>query len=131
LPEGFIPYNYLTVAKDFYEFLAAERLIEPNLPRVRLLIRQRARRVGQRLPQFPRDHIKQVLEHAINLTTRPVRYEMEKLRNLRNRAFLVTLADTGLRVHEACGFPLDDHAPASTLISRVPSKFARLAGSTG
>ena len=42
LPERFIPYNYLTAAKGFYEFLAAERLTEPNLPRVRL--------------QIPRDH---------------------------------------------------------------------------
>ena len=28
----------------------------------------------------------------------------EKLRLLRDRAFLLTLADTGLRVHEACNF---------------------------
>ena len=99
---------YLTAANGFYEFLAAERLTEPNLPRVRMLIRQRARRVGQRLPQFPRNHIEKTLEHAINLASSPVKDEIEKLRNLRNRAFLVTLADTGLRVHEACGLRRGD-----------------------
>jgi integrase len=33
---------------------------------------------------------------------------MEKLRLLRDRAFLVTLADTGLRVHEACNLRRGD-----------------------
>ena len=99
---------YLTAANGFYEFLAAERLIEPNLPRVRMLIRQRARRVGQRLPQFPRIHIEKTIEYAINLASLPIKDEMEKLRNLRNRAFLITLADTGLRVHEACGLRRGD-----------------------
>jgi site-specific recombinase XerD len=99
---------YLTAANGFYEFLAAERLLEPNLPRVRMLIRQRARRVGQRLPQFPRIYIEKTLEYANNLVSIPVKDEMEKLRNLRNRAFLITLADTGLRVHEACGLRRGD-----------------------
>jgi len=99
---------YLTAANGFYVFLAAERLIEPNLPRVRMLIRQRARRVGQRLPQFPRIHIEITIEYANNLASLPVKDEMEKLRNLRNRAFLITLADTGLRVHEACGLRRGD-----------------------
>ena len=34
--------------------------------------------------------------------------EASKLRNLRDRAFLITLADTGLRVHEACGLRRGD-----------------------
>src|SRR4030042_3603244 len=33
---------YLTALTGFYEFLSAERLCEINLPRLRLLIRQRA-----------------------------------------------------------------------------------------
>jgi len=43
---------YLTATAGWYEFLAAERLAVLNLPRLRLLIRRRARRPGQRLPQF-------------------------------------------------------------------------------
>jgi site-specific recombinase XerD len=99
---------YLTALNGFYEFLAAERLLEPNLPRVRMLIRQRARRVGQRLPQFPKEDIENVLEYANNLASRPVEDEMEKLRHLRDRAFLITLANTGMRVHEACGLRRGD-----------------------
>jgi site-specific recombinase XerD len=99
---------YLTAAAGFYEYLAAERLAEPNLPRLRLLIRQRGRRSGQRLPQFPRNSIEKVLEHANNLANKAADNDYAKLRNYRDRAFLLTLADTGLRVHEICALRRGD-----------------------
>jgi len=99
---------YITAAANFYEYLAAERLAEVNLPRIRLLIRQRARRPGLRLPQFPRDAIDQILDQLGSLTAAVVEDEEERLRNLRDRAFLLTLADTGLRVHEACALRRGD-----------------------
>lgn len=93
---------YLTAATGFYEYLVAERLADLNLPRVRLLIRQRARRPGQRMPQFYKEEIEKILNYANNLANRPNEDDRERLRNLRDRAFLLTLADSGLRVHEAC-----------------------------
>ena len=99
---------YLTAAAGFYEYLAAERLAEPNLPRLRLLIRQRGRRSGQRLPQFPRNSIEKVLEHANNLANKAADNDYAKLRNYRDRAFLLALADTGLRVHEICALRRGD-----------------------
>ncbi len=99
---------YLTALNGFYEFIAAERLADPNLPRVRMLIQQRARRVGKRLPQFPKNYIEQSIGYANNLASLPVEDEREQLRNLRDRAFLVILADTGMRVHEACGLRRGD-----------------------
>jgi integrase/recombinase XerC len=99
---------YLTAAAGFYEYLSAESLTVINLSRVRLLIRQRARRPGQRLPQFPKNDIDRVLEYAEKLAGAPSEDENERLRNLRDRAFLLTLADTGLRVHEACGLRRGD-----------------------
>jgi len=93
---------YLTACTSFFEFVAAENLAEVNLPRIRLLIRQRARRPGIRLPQFPNDDIERVLDYMVRLLENPAADEIHRLRDLRDRAFLITLADTGLRVHEAC-----------------------------
>jgi site-specific recombinase XerD len=93
---------YLTAVTGWYEYLAAERLAAVNLPRVRLLIRQRARRPGVRLPQFPRVAIDAVIDFATTLASQPAKSKTGRLRALRDRAFLITLADTGLRVHEAC-----------------------------
>ncbi len=98
---------YLTAVTGFYEYLSAERLCEINLPRLRLLIRQRARKPGQRLPQFPYNNIEYILENAnkIALTEENIN---SRLINLRDRAFLYTLADSGLRVHEACALRRGD-----------------------
>ncbi|HXD11032.1 MAG TPA: tyrosine-type recombinase/integrase [Anaerolineales bacterium] len=94
---------YLQAIKGFYEYVDAERLAEINLSRIRNLIRQRGRRPGIRLPQFPADDIERILARVENpQTLQPVADANGKLREMRDRAFLLTLADTGLRVHEAC-----------------------------
>jgi site-specific recombinase XerD len=99
---------YLTAATGFYEFLASEKLAEINLPRLRMLIKRRARRTGQRLPQFPKEDIYQVLNYAQSLSMVPAETKRSRLQLLRDRAFIITLADTGLRVHEACNLRRGD-----------------------
>lgn len=99
---------YLTATAGFFEYLAAERLSNPNLPRLRMLIRQRARKQGQRLPAFPRESIEDIIRYANNIAVADTDNHNDHLRNLRDRAFLITLADTGLRVHEACGLRRGD-----------------------
>jgi len=99
---------YLAATVRLYEFLAAEKLSDINLPRLRLLMRQRARRPGQRLPQFPREDIEQVLKFMNSVLSGLSDNPEVRLRALRDRAFLFTLADTGLRVHEACNLRRGD-----------------------
>lgn len=99
---------YVRAISRFYKFLAAERLAEINLPRMELLIEQRVRRPGIRLPQFPTNDIERVLEYMFTIGTLAFGSENERLRAMRDRAFLLTLADSGLRVHEACNLRRGD-----------------------
>jgi site-specific recombinase XerD len=93
---------YISAVIGFYEYLEGSGLGEPNLPRLKQLLKRRVRRPGQRLPQFSREAIEKVLDYAASLPGVAAANEMERLRNLRDCAFLLALADTGLRVHEAC-----------------------------
>jgi integrase/recombinase XerC len=99
---------YLTAATGFYEYLAAEKLADINLPRLRMLIKRRARRTSQRLPQFPKEDIQKVITYAQSLRMKSAENKRNRLQNLRDRAFILTLADTGLRVHEACNLRRGD-----------------------
>ncbi len=94
---------YINVAKNYFEFLAAEEIKNFNLFQTKLLIKNRTRKPGIRLPQFPQHNIEAMLEFAQNrLPDLPCETEQDRLINLRDSAFLITLADTGLRIHEAC-----------------------------
>ncbi|MGZ6347473.1 MAG: tyrosine-type recombinase/integrase [Anaerolineales bacterium] len=99
---------YLAATVRFYEYIAAEKLADINLTRLRLLLRQRSRRPGQRLPQFPRNDIEKVLNYVNNFTNGLSDNLNERLRALRDKSFLLSLADTGLRVHEACNLRRGD-----------------------
>lgn len=99
---------YVRAIARFYKYLAAERLAEINLPRMDLLIEQRTRKPGIRLPQFPTNEIERVLEFVSDMSSMTTESEIERLRAMRDRAFLIALADTGLRVHEACNLRRGD-----------------------
>jgi len=92
----------------YYEYLASHRYSNINMHRVRSLIKQFGRRPQQRLPQFPREEIETIIDYAKKLNVVSGEKEAERLRNLRDRAFLLVLADTGLRVHEACALRRGD-----------------------
>ena len=100
---------YIIAAKGFFEYLTAENLSTINLPKLKLLIRQRTRRPGKRLPQFPANAIENLVDKLYQQDNSSNNDNFNvNLRELRDRAFLITLADTGLRVHEACNLRRGD-----------------------
>lgn len=105
---------YLQAVKGFYLFVDSEQPININQSRLTLLIRQRSRRPGTRIPQFPIDAIETLLDKVQDVENLMISAADEdeavnsKLRAYRDRAFLLTLADTGFRVHEACNLRRGD-----------------------
>ena len=99
---------YITAVKGFLEYLVAEELSDVNLSKVKLLIRQRTRKPGKRLPQFPAQSITKILDVMENKSIGFTDDKKAQLRAYRDKAFLITLGDTGLRVHEACNLKRGD-----------------------
>lgn len=98
---------YLTAYQGFMEFLVAEYDYQINLAQIRTFVRRRQRRLPPRMPEFPREEIEQILDAVQDDSTLPGANGTEQdpnllLRDLRDRAFILTLADTGLRIAEAC-----------------------------
>jgi site-specific recombinase XerD len=92
---------YITAIAGFFEHASAEGWADVNLPTLKRLRQRRARREAARLPPFPYEEIERVLA-TVAQTVLAGDDESEHLRILRDRALLLLLADTGLRVAEAC-----------------------------
>jgi len=93
---------FLTALVGFYEYLASEENAPVNLVRIRSMLKRRQRKPTSRLPQFPREQIESVISYVNSMASVTVSDDKERLRQLRDRAFILTLCDTGLRISEAC-----------------------------
>ncbi len=95
----------LVAVQGFYNYLSAEG-INCNPVRVKSLIQQRATPVPNKEQHLDPDDVEALLDWAQKRVVAPHRSKWEKLRSLRDYAFLLLLADTGLRVGEACSLNL-------------------------
>lgn len=99
---------YITAVVGFFEYLVSENLSNVNIQSIRMLVRTRARIPRQRLPQFPKSDIETLLNQISHINLEPTENRTNTLVNFRDKAFLICLADTGLRVHEACNLRRGD-----------------------
>lgn len=93
---------YVAVARDFYNYIAAEEIYPVNLAKVARKIRFRVRPEQKSLPDFPYESVERLVEYALSLINITDQDFRSRLIILRDRALIVTLADTGMRIHEAC-----------------------------
>ncbi len=99
---------YLTAVSGFYEYLNLELHLPLNLDLVRRILKSKSPRTRRRLPQFSWEDIEQVILFCQDDEAFPFTDALDHLIDLRDRALILTLADTGLRVHEACDLQRGD-----------------------
>lgn len=97
---------YLQAILKFYKYLAAEEMANVNIEKVRLQIEMHSRRAGERMIQFDLKAVETLLERIEDL--KPAAKNPQRLIDLRDKAFLLTLPATGARVSEAIGLKRGD-----------------------
>jgi site-specific recombinase XerD len=98
---------YTTAVAGFYRYVAAQEWADLNLSTLEFELSQR-RSQGKRLHIFPEKGVEKLLAHLEEELTRPPGSISDRLTLYRDTALLFTLADTGLRVSEACSLRRGD-----------------------
>jgi integrase len=102
----------LTAIRGLYKHLSL-LVPEINLTRLDALVSDYKRPLPYNEVLTTNEDVEQVLQWAWDCLHQPFRSRWEKLRAYRNRAFLVLLMNTGLRVSEACRLRMSHLAQVS------------------
>jgi len=92
---------YTTAVAGFYKYVSAQEWATVNLSTVDFELGQR-RSQGKRLHVFPEKDVEKLLAYMEKEVAVPHQKQADNLALYRDAALLITLADTGLRVSEAC-----------------------------
>lgn len=99
---------YLTAVKGFFSFLSENGVIEYNPAKLKKFLKNKARQPDKRTPTFSVETIEKVIEYAEQMPNMECETTREELILKRNAAFIITLADTGMRVGEICNLYVRD-----------------------
>ena len=88
---------YITAVLKFYAFCKAG-----NWAELKEVTEQYRRRSGKRIVRFNREAVEKVIDFCSSLSADTSASLSTNLEALRDRAFVLTLADTGLQISEAC-----------------------------
>ncbi len=96
---------YRTAVLKFYTFCKAGNLLE-----LKEATEHYTRKPGRRIVTYARAAIEQFLTYCekLHITAASLPDPLDRLAALRDRAFVLTLADTGLRISEACSLQRGD-----------------------
>jgi site-specific recombinase XerD len=94
---------YLTSLLGFVEDYLYAVLPRATVSEIRVFANRRRRKVPSRQPPFHQAAIEKLLAAVQEAAQGPFEDDEKRLSVLRDRALLLTLADSGLRVFEACG----------------------------
>ena len=94
---------YTTAVRKFYAFHKAW-----NADELKEATEHYTRFQGKRIVNFNREAVEKVIAYCEALQPNPTSSDRENLEALRDRAFVLTLVDTGLRISEACSLKRGD-----------------------
>lgn len=94
---------YTTAVRKFYAFHKAW-----NTDELEDATKHYTRTQGKRIVNFNREAVEKVIAYCVSLSSASADSPRESLEALRDRAFVLTLADTGLRISEACSLKRGD-----------------------
>ena len=94
---------YRTAVLKFYAFCKAG-----NWNELQEATQHYTRKPGRRIVNFNREAVEKVIDYCQSLNTEASLSPRENLEVLRDRSFVITLVDTGLRISEACSLKRGD-----------------------